>query len=168
MSNQPIVETLGGISFLHDISHEFLEQIASVAKVRDYDEGATVFREGDPATAVDLVVSGNVSLEICAPGVGCKRVLTVGSGEVLAWSGLLENSRLTATARALEATRVVEINSAQLLSMCERNPALGYEIMRRAMLAVSGRLSATRMQLVDVYGVRMPTAPDAEGRPYVG
>jgi len=31
-----------------------------------------------------LVVNGNVSVEICAPGIGCRRIMTVGNGELLA------------------------------------------------------------------------------------
>ena len=164
MGKQSTVETLAGIDFLRGVPSEYLEQIAKVARMRDYDEMEIIFREGDIAEQVYLVVSGSVSLEMCAPGVGCKRILTVGPGEVLAWSGLLAEARLTATARTLDVTRLVEIDSPQLLSMCERNPALGYEIMRRAMRAVSGRLSATRMQLINVYGSHMPAAINAEGK----
>jgi len=163
MSQQSLVETLEGTYFLHGLPQEYLEQIAKAARIRDCDELDTVFREGDFAEHVYLVVSGIVSLEMCAPGVGCKRILTVGPGELLAWSGLTEQARLTATARTLEVTRLVEIDAAQLLSMCQRNPSLGYEIMCRTMQTVSGRLSATRMQLVNVYGSQMPAATSSGG-----
>jgi CRP-like cAMP-binding protein len=93
--------------------------------------------------------------------VGCKRVLTIGPGELLGWSALLEQTRMTATARTLEITRVVEIDAAPLLMVCESDLEFGYEIMRRTMLALAKRLSATRMQLLDVYGAHLPAATHA-------
>lgn len=158
MSKRLLVETLHSTRFLHDVSQEHLEQIANIAHLRDFDEFETVFREGDVAENVYLVVFGNVTLEICAPSVGCRRILTVGPGEILGWSALLEQSRLTATARTTETTRFVELNAALLLTLCEDNPSLGYEIMRRTTLALSKRLSATRMQLLDIYGSQLPAA----------
>jgi CRP-like cAMP-binding protein len=163
MDNQSLAAMLEEVGFLRDLPREYLEQIARVARLVTYDALKVVFREGDPAQRVYVIVSGNVALEMCAPGVGCRRIMTVGPGELLGWSGLLERARLTATARTLEATRLVEVDAAQLLSMCERNTALGYEIMRRAMQAVSERLSATRMQLIDVYGSHLPAASRVEG-----
>ena len=157
MRNQYLIETLSGIDFLDGFSEDDVEQLAKVAKVCDFDAYETVFPEGAVADSVYLVVSGKVSLEICAPSVGCKRILTVGAGEVLGWSGLLHESRLTATARALEPTRVVRLDSAQLLALCERDTRFGYELMRRAMAALATRLNATRMQLLDVYGTEFPT-----------
>lgn len=161
MMKHPLAETLKEIRFLHDVSQEQLEQLAEVATLHDYKESEVVFREGDAAGHVFLVLSGNVSLEICAPGVGCKRILTAGPGEVLGWSALLDESRMTATARTIDATQLVELDAARLLSMFEQNPEFGYAFTRRTMAAISKRLSATRMQLLDVYGSHLPAAAHA-------
>jgi CRP-like cAMP-binding protein len=164
MNRQELMETLQGIRFLHDFSPEHLEQIANVASLCNYNELDVVFREGEVAKNLYFVAYGNVSVEICAPGIGCKRILTVGPGEVLGWSALLGPARLTATARTLDATRLVKIDAAQLLTICEHDSRFGYELMRRAMLALATRLSATRMQLLDVYGSQLPaTAFAGEG-----
>ena len=70
-----------------------------MARLANFPAGAVVFRQGEPATTVYWLLEGNVTLEICAPGSGCKRILTVAPGELLGWSPLLEQQRLTATAR---------------------------------------------------------------------
>lgn len=160
MTDINVVETLRSIQFLQDLSEELLDRLASVARTVDYPAGGVIFRQGDPAANVYLVADGSVALEICAPGVGCKRILTVGSGELLGWSPVLEQARLTATARALTPTRAVEIDGKQITAICEHDPRFGYELMKRAALALAKRLSATRLQLVDVYGQQMQTAPD--------
>ena len=72
---------------------------------------------------------------------------------------MLEQLSYTARARALVATRLVEINVAQLLAMCDHDPQFGYDLMRQVALALAKRLSATRMQLLNVYGDQLPVTP---------
>jgi CRP-like cAMP-binding protein len=159
VNNENLIETLREMRFLHDLGPMHLEQLAKIGRFRDVEEGSIVFRQGDAAQHVYLVVSGNVSLEICAAGAGCKQIFTVGPGELLGWSSVLEQSCYIARARALEKTRLVEMYVAQLLTICQRDPQFGYELMHRTALALAKRLSATRMQLLDVYGASMPVTP---------
>ena len=160
MNKDSLIETLREIRFLHDICPMHLEQIAQIARVRNFNEGDIVFRQGDTAQHVYMVVSGNVSLEICAAGAGCQQILTLGPGELLGWSSVLEQLSFTARARAVAATRLVEFNVAQLLGMCNQDPQFGYALMRQVALALAKRLSATRMQLLDVYGASLPVVPN--------
>jgi CRP-like cAMP-binding protein len=156
MNHDILIDTLREIRFLHDIGPMRLEQIAKIARFQDFNDGDLIFRQGDAAQQVYLVATGNVSLEICAAGIGCRQILTLGPGELLGWSSVLDQSCYTARARALEATRLVEINVAQLLTMCSHDPQFGYDLMHRTALALAKRLSATRMQLLNVYGDQLP------------
>ena len=162
MSRNLLTQTLQEIHFLQDMAPDHLEQIANIAQIRDFDEYDVVFREGQPAKHMYLVMFGNVSLEICSPGAGCKQILTVGPGELLGWSSLLEQSCYTARARTPQGARLVEIDVAHLLELCGRDPKFGYELMRRTAVALAKRLSATRMQLLNVYGEHLPTAQEVE------
>ena len=125
MNHDQLIETLREIRFLHDIGPMHLEQIARIARLRTLNAGEVVFRQGDAAQNVYLVVEGNVSLEICAAGTGCKQILTLGAGELLGWSSVLEQLCFTANARSLEPTRLVEVNVAQLLALCDHDPKFG-------------------------------------------
>ncbi|MFV1964946.1 MAG: Crp/Fnr family transcriptional regulator [Pirellulaceae bacterium] len=160
MNDQSVVETLRDVGFLRGIADEYLEQFANIAVREEFPDGKVIFREGEPASNIYLIVSGNVSLEISAAGIGSRRILTVGEGELLGWSPILEQTCLAATARALTPTQVVKISGQQVLTMCEHNPRFGYEVMRRVALALAKRLSATRMQLIDIYGNQMPDVDD--------
>ncbi|MCI0491792.1 MAG: Crp/Fnr family transcriptional regulator [Planctomycetes bacterium] len=163
MNKGDLLEVLRGIGFLRELAPTYLDQVASISRFREVDEGMLVFHEGEAAAQAYLVVSGNVSLEICAAGTGCRRILTIGPGELLGWSAVLDQTCFTATARTLEPTLLIQTDAAQLLSMCERNPELGFELMRRTALALSKRLSATRIQLLDVYGVQLPGVANEGG-----
>jgi len=153
-------EVLRRLRILEGLDEEHLSQLADVAEQVQFEEGEVIFREGDPATDVYLIVDGSVSLEVCAASIGCRRILTVTAGELLGWSPVLEQTRLSATARALEPTRAVRLNGKQVLAQCEHNPRFGFEFMRRAALALANRLNATRLQLLNVYGNAMPTTVD--------
>jgi CRP/FNR family cyclic AMP-dependent transcriptional regulator len=148
--------------FTSEIGEEHLENLAAVASWVEYPTGTVIFREGSMSSEIYLIIEGSVSLEICAPGAGCRRILTVGKGELLGWSPVLEHAPLTATARTIVDTTAVQINAGQVLTLCEHNPRFGYEFMRRAAVALAKRLSATRLQLLDVYGTEMPPVAESQ------
>lgn len=156
MTDEQLVDQLRQLRFLCDIDEEYLKQIAAVAKVVEFPVGKVIFREGEPLAHFYVLLCGSVSLEICAPGRGCRRIHTVTDGDLLGISPVLEQTRVTATARVLTPTTAVQLNAGQILTMCEHNPRFGYEFMRRVALATSIRLSATRLQLMDVFGTEPP------------
>jgi CRP-like cAMP-binding protein len=153
-------DILRDLDFLESVGDEFLEKLAKIARKVVFPANHVIFREGDPADTLYVICAGNVSLEICASGIGCRRILTVGEGEMLGWSSLLEQNRLTATARTLTETTAVAISGSQIRTLCEHNPRFGYEFMGRAALALAKRLIATRLQLLDVFGSQMPVGSD--------
>lgn len=152
MSSSELLVLLRKVQMFEGLTEEHLQQLALISRGVDMPQAAVVFREGDLATSVYLVVRGRVSLEICAPSVGCKRFQTVHEGELLAWSPILENDRLTATARTLAPTRLIEIGGEDIRALFDEYPRLGHQFMRCAALALCKRLSATRLQLLNLYG----------------
>jgi CRP-like cAMP-binding protein len=160
MSKNVLTETLQETSFLRGMSPEHLEKIADIAHIRDFDEHDVVFREGQSAEHVYLIVSGNVSVDICGSGPGCKQILSLGPGDLLGFSALLEQSRYTARARTPQGARLAEWKVSELTKLCNDDLGLGYDVMRRTALALAKRLSGTRMQLLNVYGEQMPVFPN--------
>lgn len=153
-----LMDELRGLHALDDLADDLLEPLAGVSRIVELPVGTVIFRQGDQAGTLYLVSRGQVGLELCTPGGGCKRILTVADGELLGWSPALGQQQMTATARALTDVRAIAIDGQQLVVECERNPQLGYEFMKRAALALAKRLSATRLQLLNVYGEQMAAA----------
>jgi CRP/FNR family cyclic AMP-dependent transcriptional regulator len=153
-----ILDILRSLRFLHGIGDEALSTIASVAELREVPAGSVVFREGQSDSHIYLVVSGAVALEIRLIGREAKRIQTVGAGELLGWSPVLGQISMTATARAVDPAKLIAVDATQLATLCEHDPKFGFEFMKRTALALATRLSATRLQLLDVYGHQLPTA----------
>lgn len=151
MNQATLMETLRGIDFLHGTSREHLEQIAAVSELRDYSQSEVVFREGEIADSAYLVVSGTLSLELSPSTLYRKCLVTVGPGEMLGWSSLVEHSRFAATAVVAAPATLVRIDGTSLRVICNNDPQFGYEFMRRTMLALAKRLTVTWTQLSRLY-----------------
>lgn len=134
-------------------SPEFIAAISQIATFTDLPAGTLVFTEGEVHEQMYFICEGTVSLEMVTANCGKQRILTMGPGDLLAWSGLLGDGRMTSTASTLEPTRLIEIPVAALRSLCESDHEIGYIVMTRVAKALSRRLLATRLQLIDLYHV---------------
>jgi nucleotide-binding universal stress UspA family protein len=105
---------------------------------------------------VPVVIEGQIALEVEMPTGGTRPIQTVGPGKLLGWTPLLSQAAMTATARAVQPSRLVAVNAMQAREACARNPSFGVELMRRTALALSRRLHATRLQLLEVFEDELP------------
>lgn len=152
MFDDELKQAIRAVDCFQGIHEEDLEQIAKIGREVEFAANETIFREGDPALKSYVVVSGTISLEVCAPGVGCRRISTIRDQEFLGWSPVLDNYHLTVTARTVTPVLLVELPKDQLLNLCESSPHFGYVFMRGVAQTLARRLSAARMQLLNLFG----------------
>lgn len=157
MSELTILETLRNIGFFHGIADEHLEQLAKIARLREFPANTNMFRENDSAKEMYLITSGRVSLIICEPSVGCRELMEVGDGELIGWSPLVSRPRMSDTARTLTRTKVVAFDGEQTLEFCRQDPRFGFEFMSRVAQVLAQRLSATRLKLLEMSGFQLPS-----------
>ena len=127
------------------------KSLAEAARWKHCPAGAILFRAGDRSDAFYIVHRGHVTLEMCLPARGCTRLLTLGPGDIVAWSALVGDGRMTATATVADDVELIELSGADLLQRCEGDPLFGYRLMRRLAAVLAGRLLATRLQMLDLY-----------------
>ncbi len=139
------------IDFLQGICNESLARLTAAAQVAEFPPKTTIFRQGEPATDTFFVISGMAVLEICAPGVGCQQIGTVSQGELLGWSPVLSHKQLFATARTIDELVAFQIPGSVIHKLCDEDPQFGYQFMLRTAQTLAARLSAARMQLLDIY-----------------
>jgi CRP-like cAMP-binding protein len=151
MSPQEVREILGALRFGASLSPATAAKLADLVQVAEFPAGAVIFEEGAHHPWFYVVVTGEVALEMCIPARGCTRILTVGPGDLLAWSALLVEGKMTATAIALAPTRLFAASSQGVRDLCNTDHRFGYELMCETAKALARRLVATRLQLLDVY-----------------
>jgi CRP/FNR family cyclic AMP-dependent transcriptional regulator len=145
-------KTLGEHPFFKDLEPVHLDIIVGCAANERFEAGQFIFREGDPADRFYVLRHGKVALEVFVPGRGAVTIDTVEAGEMLGWSWLFPPYKAHFDARALTLVRALSLDGACLRAKCEKEAALGFELMKRFNQVVVQRLEATRMQLLDLYG----------------
>ncbi len=136
---------------LSDLDPEQLKKLLPLAEESHFNRGQLLFKEGDQSLFLHLIVAGDVALEMMA-GAQAIPVQTVHAGDAIGWSSLTPGNRTHFQARALSAVDTVAFPGDRLKAACERDPAMGYALMKQLLELVTERLDAARMQLVDIYG----------------
>ena len=137
--------------FLRDIPAIFLPQLERLVTEVHSPPGRCLFAEGDAHPDFHLVLEGHVRLEMNIPGRGRIPILTLGPGEILAWSAVLSGGAMTATATALDHVCTASMPGGKIRQLCEEQPVLGYHFMKQLAAALSRRLLSTRLQLLDLF-----------------
>ena len=139
-------------AFFRDLPPEYLRILVGCASNAVFEAGSYIFREGGDADNFYLIREGLVALETNAPGHRAVTVQTLSNGEVLGWSWLVPPYHWSFDARAINLTRAVALDAVCLRERCERDPRLGFELLKRFAGVIAERLQAARMQALDVYG----------------
>ncbi len=140
--------------FFAGLESYYMALVVGCASNIRFAPGAYIFKEGGEANEFYLIRTGKVALEVFAPPHKPIIVATLGEGEILGWSWLLPPYQWKFHAHAVESTRAIALDGKCLRTKCEQNHDLGYEFLKRFAQIIERRLEATRLQLLDVYGVR--------------
>lgn len=152
MAIETFEKILGEHPFFDNLEEPHLATIVGCTSNVKFDAGELIFREGAPADRFYVIRHGKAAVEIFVPGRGAVSLDTVEEGEVLGWSWLFPPYKSHFDVRALTFVRALSLDGACLRAKCEKDPLLGFELMRRFNRVVVQRLEATRMQLLDLYG----------------
>ena len=144
-------EELQTIGLPDKLSPSSAEQLAALASLLTWPEQKVLFREGEVHSKLYWIETGRVRLEMSGTRSGASALLTVGPGDLLAWSALLGDGRMTATATTTESTTLIVFDVEPLLRLCEENHDIGYRVMSTVAKLLSKRLIATRLQLLDLF-----------------
>ena len=133
--------------FLDGLSNKHLQLLATCAMPTAFASGEVFYHEGDPANRFYLIAEGEVALELDVEGQKPLLVQTVGVGETVGWSWMIQPYRAHLTARTLTPVKAVFFYGTRLLEACEEDHELGYEMMKRVATLMAHRLEAVMHRL---------------------
>jgi CRP-like cAMP-binding protein len=145
---------LGQHPFFKDLSPENMKLVTGCAANVRFEPDQYVFHEGDEANQFYLIREGRIALQLFAPDRGHMTLETLGEGDVLGWSWLIPPYYYVFDAKVLELTRAIALDGKCLRRKCEDDHHLGFELLKRFSSILENRLATTRLQLLDLYGVR--------------
>lgn len=152
MASESLADILSQNPWFQGLEPDHFEKLVSIASIVAWEDGQTLFAEGERDDRLYLVLEGRVALDKSIPGQGRVTILTLGPSEIFGWSAVVPVvGTRTASARAVGPTQAVAFDSAALRQACDDDHDLGYLVYRRLTNIIAGRLWATRLQLLDVY-----------------
>ena len=147
---ETIFDLLAAQPFLAGCTPAQLDKVSCWASRSVFHAGARLFEEDGRADRCWILREGHVTLDTQLSGGGPTVVETLGPGAVLGWSWLFPPYRWHFGASAVETTLAIELDGPGLRDLCERDPVLGQDLMRRFMAVVVQRLQATRLRVLDL------------------
>ncbi len=156
MSSDEMVQSFAEMRLFLGMSEAVLCQLATFAELRRYAADEVLFYEGTCCAELLLLRQGKVQLQMRVPGHGSIPILTLGPGQLVAWSAVLRTGEMTTSAVALEKTEALVMSGAKLKELCEQDRDFGYRFMERLAGALGRRLVATRLQLLDLFANETP------------
>lgn len=148
MTNEPLpvitaAEVLSQTRFFGDLSETQLEQVSALAEIHECREGVPIYRIGEPAQNVYVLVRGMVRMALGYDGRNASAGDVLRRGEVFGWAALTPHcNRRLATATCLTPCTFLSINGERLLEMMEQDHTLGYRLMTQLSNLITGTLTA--------------------------
>ncbi|HEY65564.1 MAG TPA: cyclic nucleotide-binding domain-containing protein [Caldilineae bacterium] len=137
--------------FFTPVDEEQLTRLAMISEEEVYQAGETIFKEGEPAEKLYLILNGAIELWMRVDILGRSiPVEILGPGEVVGWSTLVSPYRYTASGEARVLTQVVAIDSMSLRQLAEEDHVLGYHLYRQVAGVIAQRLHDTRLRLASL------------------
>ncbi len=139
------------------LADELLDKIASFSQEEAYQPGDLIFREGDPAEKIYMVVEGKVAVEMKIRLGSTPRkqgtAYVIGDGEILGWSAALWRYPFAVSARCVTNTRVIGIDGASFRHLLEQNPKAGFDLLRKLIRVVWSRYDRTMKTLANILSI---------------
>jgi predicted MFS family arabinose efflux permease len=136
---QPRLAALEQVAIFGPASRTALERLAAEAREIAVPAGSAIVREGEPADALYVLISGSVDIASRGGAGGPERhIRTMGPVSAFGEIGLLERSARTATVTALESCSLYRIRGEAFLEALAAAPASGAFVE-----AARGRLALT-------------------------
>ena len=123
---------------LKGLSKDFVKQVMEIAEKETHKGGYILFKEGDRAKQIYILLKGRVSLTMGETG---HIVYTVDHpGEVFGWSSLVGRRGFSTTAECKETTKLLKISVQKLEKLFEKDRANENIFLRQLAALLGARL----------------------------
>lgn len=141
---QELYSMLEGMQLLKDFDRTEIEKIAPFTGAYLARKGTRIFREGTKGNFMCLIVDGGV--EILKSG---KKITTVRPGKTMGEMAVIDGYPHSASAVAIEDTRLIMITRNQFEKMSDQLPKVAIKLLMRLATLMSLRLRQTTGVLCD-------------------
>lgn len=128
-----------------------LDALLELGELTHLQPGSVLFREGEAIGHIFVLLAGRLNLAMHVPGRGNCHILTLGAGELVAWSAVLADGTMSCTALCVDEAKLLAVDAAKIQAEIKNDPEFGNQFMKMLASALAKRLVATRLQLLDLF-----------------
>jgi CRP-like cAMP-binding protein len=145
-----IESTLAHCELLEPLSEAQIRALAEHGRLVTVKEGEALFDENTVAHTLFVVASGRLAIRLATPAGRIIEVQEIGQYCVSGWSSLVAPHVYVAEASALEDSTVLAISADEVDDILLREPAAGYQVMKKLAGVISARLRDMKEELIEV------------------
>jgi CRP-like cAMP-binding protein len=147
------IKQIEKLDIFKGLSEEQLGIIAGLTEFIKVPKGEALFHEKDEAKYLYILLRGKVRVQIqlsSKPETVAINVLTQ-TGQLIGWSGLVPQQYYTATTICQEDSELLAIEGMKLMSALEKDPVMGFKVMRKISEVISSRLRNIQRTLLKTF-----------------
>ena len=139
-----IPDALAESELFEDLTDEQAARLSSMATTVRAGAGEELFRSGEPAAHIYVVLAGEVDLHMAVPewwGIDTphRKVSTAKPGQILGWSAMIDASTYSLSAVCATKVTLARFTAADLAHALASDPAMGQKLLARVLRVVSRR-----------------------------
>lgn len=146
MSGPPALP-FGSIPLLASLRSEDREALSPLCRLNTFEKNDVIFREGEPAERIHLLVTGRVKI-VKAAGSRDVIIEILGEGEPVGAVAVFERRPFPASAIALEPSTILSIPEREFFALLEKRP----EMTRHLLSGLTMRLMTVNKRIADMTG----------------
>ena len=163
-----MMDRLRRVSIFDGLSEVQLAQVSELSTTEDFRKGQYLFRQGEPAEWLYVILRGRIKLVKHAP-TGATTIIEIYSvGDELSSAALIEDGPYPASARALTDGMIMKLPKAMFKKLLREWPQVSFNVMKElgtkyrdvvdnlsslAVYKVEGRLCRVMVGLARRYGI---------------
>lgn len=144
------IEVLRRSDVFHYLEEDELKIVANMCTQEVFEAGTIICKQDREEKYIYVIEEGLVSILLELGPTDRRQIQTASNFECFGWSATIPPFRCTATARALERTKVLAFNGRELRNLIYINPKLCAEIAGGVAYVISQRLRTSFAQLMGV------------------
>jgi CRP-like cAMP-binding protein len=142
------------VGLFESLSDDQLAAIAQLGQEKSFGQGKEIFKQGQKAKTLYVLLDGVVTLRIKAEEeIDLMAETLKETGSVFGTASLMHPYISNVTARCIKGTRVLAIDSAGFRETLKRDPLIGYEVMTRLAQLYFNRLNSTRAAITNLFKI---------------
>jgi CRP-like cAMP-binding protein len=144
------IEVLRRSDIFHYIDEDELKLVEEMCTPEVFEAGAIICKQDREENKVYVVEDGLVSILLELGPTDKRQIQAASNFECIGWSATIPPFHCTATAKAIERTKVLAFDGRELRDLISTNPKLCAEIAGGVAYVISQRLRAAFTQLMGV------------------